>query len=71
VAVIPGAVLFGDQKGNLFALSASTGSTLFSYKLPKGTAIGGGVTVAEGFVLVGAFQKITTTNPVFGVYVFS
>ena len=50
VAVIPGAVLFGDNKGNLYAVSIKSGKQLFRTTL--NSMIEGGITVAEGHVLV-------------------
>ena len=39
VALVPGAVLFGDANfkghGDLYAVSTSSGNTLFYYKLPE------------------------------------
>ncbi len=49
VTAVPGAVIFGDQNGNLYAFSDS-GSKLFSIGLPSG--IYGGISVAEGHVFV-------------------
>jgi len=63
VAVVPGAVLFGDTKGNLFAVS-DAGKQLFSQALPSG--IYAGVTVAENYVFVPT--AFGTTN---GVYAFA
>lgn len=52
VSSIPGAVLFGDDNGTFYALSAKNGSVLYTTKLPN--AIDAGITVAEGYVLVPA-----------------
>jgi len=49
VALVPGAVLFGDVEGNLYAISTS-GTALYHYQLPSG--VFSGVTVAEGSVVV-------------------
>ncbi len=67
VAVIPGAVLTGDIKGNLYALSVRNGSVLWQTSLPA--PILGGVSVAGGYVLVPtSFNNDTST---IGVYAFS
>ncbi len=50
VAAVPNAVLFGDEKGNVYALSSKDGHRLFHDKLPD--AIESGVTPAEGHVFV-------------------
>jgi outer membrane protein assembly factor BamB len=50
VAVIPGAVLFGDSRGNFYAVSTSSGKLLFQTTFAG--SIYGGVSEAEGFVLV-------------------
>jgi polyvinyl alcohol dehydrogenase (cytochrome) len=69
VTLVPGAVLFGSVTGNLYALSSMSGSVLFSTTIPY--QIGGGVTVAEGHVLVGDFvANPTVTNPKLGLYAF-
>jgi polyvinyl alcohol dehydrogenase (cytochrome) len=54
VALIPGAVLFGDAAGYLYAVSMSNGVQLTQFHLPYG--IEGGVTVAEGYVFVGDYD---------------
>jgi outer membrane protein assembly factor BamB len=64
VAVIPGAVLFGDISGNLYALSMGSGQQLFHTTMTSG--IFGGITVAEGHVLVP-----TSFGSGQGVYAFS
>ena len=63
VAVVPGAVLFGDEDGNLYAFSNS-GTRLFTQTFPSG--IYGGVTVAENYLFVPT--AFGTTN---GVYAFT
>jgi hypothetical protein len=63
VAVIPGAVLFGDTDGNMYVFSTS-GEQLFAQALPSG--IYGGITVAEGYVFVP-----TAYGSVNGVYAFA
>lgn len=73
VALVPGAVLFGDSVGNLYALATSNGAKLFHTNLPNlpsGYGIYGGVTVAEGFVLVGDFT-ISSSGNSGGVYAFA
>jgi glucose dehydrogenase len=78
----PGAVLFGTRKGWLYAVSLlPTGpnetTILYKAKLPNlvngdFSQIGGGVTVAEGYVLVGNFLKNPTKNdPNLGLYAFA
>jgi outer membrane protein assembly factor BamB len=54
VALVPGALLFGDARGNLYALSTKAGGTLFHKRLPN--AIEAGVTPAEGHVFVATSQ---------------
>jgi polyvinyl alcohol dehydrogenase (cytochrome) len=77
VALIPGAVLVGDGNGSLYAFSMSNGATLFSQKLPNlqsGYGIYSGVTVAEGFVLVGDYDyvlKESSSVDSGGLYAFS
>lgn len=68
VAVVPGAVLFGDFYGNLYALSTTTGTMLFHTVIDGGaTTLQGGVTVAEGRVLVGGAFGTTGSS---GVYAY-
>ena len=55
VAVVPGAVLFGDVFGNLYGVSISSGSQLWKTAIPFG--VQAGVTVAEGHVFVGNFDS--------------
>ena len=50
VAIIPGAVLFGDTDGNLYAVSTGSGHQLFHATVPG--SIEGGISVAEGLVFV-------------------
>jgi len=66
VAVIPGAVLFGDNAGNFYAVSTTSGLQLFHKQLSY--TILGGVTVAEGLVLVPAGSGPQNTV---GLYAFS
>ena len=66
VAVVPGAVLFGDDLGNLYALSTSDGTLLFQTKFNN--SIEGGITAAEGYVLV---PTSFGTSPPSGVYALS
>lgn len=62
VTVVPGAVLFGDENGNLCGVSIATGSLLFSARLPG--AINSGVTVAEGYVIASYGFGVSGTNGV-------
>ena len=55
VAVVPGAVFFGDAVGNLYGVSISSGTQLWHTTIPFG--VQAGVTVAEGYVLVGNFDN--------------
>ena len=77
VALVPGAVLVGDGGGNLYAFNMSNGKTLLSEKLPNlpsGYGVYGGVSVAEGFVLVGDYDyvlKESSSADSGGVYAFS
>jgi polyvinyl alcohol dehydrogenase (cytochrome) len=50
VAIVPGAVLFGDEKGDFYAVSTASGQQLFHTTVPG--AIEGGISVAEGLVFV-------------------
>lgn len=50
VSIIPGAVLFGDNESNLYALNISNGKVLF-YK-NFSSSILAGITPAEGYILV-------------------
>lgn len=63
VAVIPGVVFFGDSRGNLYGLSIASGNVLFHAKLNG--QIDGGVTVAQGHLLVG-----TVFGSKLGLYAF-
>lgn len=66
VAIAPGAIFFGDTKGNFYAVSIATGSQLFHVVLPSGAY--GGVTISNNFVLVPtAFGSANSM----GVYAFS
>ncbi|MDE1767796.1 MAG: PQQ-binding-like beta-propeller repeat protein [Candidatus Micrarchaeota archaeon] len=71
VAVVPGAVLVGDSAGNLYAISTSNGTTLLQYTFSS--PIGGGVSVAGKYVLVGTYNKKFIRSPALavGVYAFS
>jgi polyvinyl alcohol dehydrogenase (cytochrome) len=69
MALIPGAVLVGDNNGSLYALSMADGHLIFSQplKLPgiqSGYGIWGGISVAEGYVLVGDYQQTQKESPV-------
>lgn len=68
VALVPGAVLEGDTTGRLYAFSTSDGTQLFVTKLPY--AIEGGVTVAEGYVLVGDIN-LSVQGTGLGLFAFS
>jgi outer membrane protein assembly factor BamB len=73
VALIPGAVLAGDNASNLWVLSMTDGSVLYHTQLvSSGYGIDGGVTVAEGYVLVGDFgdNESAKTNSG-GLYAFT
>lgn len=50
VTVVPGAVLFGDDAGDLYAVNTTSGSLLYHIKLPD--SVEGGATVADGHVIV-------------------
>jgi polyvinyl alcohol dehydrogenase (cytochrome) len=50
VAVVPGAVLFGDASGNFYAVSTGSGTQLFHGTVPG--SILAGTTAAEGLVFV-------------------
>ncbi|MDE1871479.1 MAG: PQQ-binding-like beta-propeller repeat protein [Candidatus Micrarchaeota archaeon] len=65
VTTIPGAVLFGDQDGNIYVLSMASGAELFHYKIPEGIA--GGVSDAEGYILAGG---LTGSKNTLGLYAF-
>ncbi len=64
VALTQGTVFFGDDRGNLYALSIANGSVLFHAKLVG--RISGGVTVAGNHMLVG-----TAFGPSNSLYSFS
>ena len=49
-SLIPGAALFGDAKGNVYAISIATGKTLFHVALPD--SVQAGITPAEGHLFV-------------------
>jgi polyvinyl alcohol dehydrogenase (cytochrome) len=63
-AEVSGAVLFGDNKGNLYVVDAKTGKKLFNTTLPSG--IYSGVTPAEGHV----FASVAFNSTGNGVYAF-
>ncbi|MDA4112898.1 MAG: PQQ-binding-like beta-propeller repeat protein [Thaumarchaeota archaeon] len=50
VSVIPGAVLFGDERGNIYAVSTSSGTQLWHTSVAGSTDAG--VTAAEGMIFV-------------------
>ncbi len=68
VAAVPGAILYGDAMGDLYAVSSSSGQVLFQTRL--GGPIEAGVTVAEGHVLVPTGVPGHSPNS-FGVYAFA
>lgn len=68
ISLIPGAVLFGDSTGNVYALSIATGKKLFTANIPDG--IYGGVDEAEGYVLAPGFLGVKSTTKSFGIYTF-
>jgi outer membrane protein assembly factor BamB len=78
VAVIPGAVLFGDSVGELYAANITNGAALYQSKLPNlpsSSGIWGGVSVAEGHVFVGDYyygipQSSSKINGL-GLYAFA
>ena len=67
VAVAPGVVVFGDTSGNLYAVSTAGGTELWHTVLPY--PIDGGVTIAEGYVLVGDFNGGSAPTGL-GVYAY-
>jgi outer membrane protein assembly factor BamB len=73
VALSQGLVFFGDEAGNLEALSMANGQELFGVKLPFG--IWGGVTVASGYLLSGTYataEQVNSTNRAeVGVYAYT
>jgi polyvinyl alcohol dehydrogenase (cytochrome) len=50
VTIIPGALLFGDVLGNLYAVSTTSGQQLFTMSFSS--TIEGGITAAEGYLFV-------------------
>ncbi|MDE1871740.1 MAG: PQQ-binding-like beta-propeller repeat protein, partial [Candidatus Micrarchaeota archaeon] len=50
VSIIPGAVIFGDNRGNMYAVSINDGKVIFNTTLNRG--IEAGITPAEGHILV-------------------
>lgn len=69
VTVIPGAILFGDTSGNLYALSTSNGAVLFHTLLPS--SIGSGITASEGTVLVTIGTPGYTPATTYGLYAYA
>lgn len=66
VALVPGAVLFGDVGGNIYAVSQSSGDRLFHSMIPA--SIDGGISVSGNYVLVpGSFGPADAT----GIYAFT
>jgi len=70
VALVPGAVLFGDTYGNLYGVSMATGGQLWHTTIPFG--VKSGVTAAEGYVFVGNFDN-NSPGPAsrLGLYAFT
>jgi len=68
VAVAPGVVTFGDALGNLYALSTANGGVLWQTRLPF--SIEGGVTIAEGHVLVGNIDTSGSSSTGLGIYAY-
>ena len=70
VAAVPGAVLFGDDGGNLFAVATTDGTQLFHTQLPS--PIGAGISVAEGHVFVPTGLPFDSNDKgAYGVYSFA
>jgi outer membrane protein assembly factor BamB len=69
VTVIPGAIIFGDTGGNLYALSTTKGAVLFHSLLPS--SIGSGITVSEGYVLVTIGTPGYSPLTQYGLYAFT
>jgi len=69
VTVIPGAIIFGDTGGNLYALSTSTGALLFHTLLPS--SIGSGITASEGYILVTIGTPGYSPLTQYGLYAFT
>jgi outer membrane protein assembly factor BamB len=67
VALIPGAVVFGDIKGDVYALSLTSGKTLWHTSIAA--PIFGGVSVAEGHLFVPT--AFNGNNSTLGVYAYS
>ncbi len=65
VTLIPGAILFGDDKGNVYAINSTSGSQIFYSKFP-GTQINAGVTVAEGYAFIPTSFGPTNEMGVYG-----
>jgi polyvinyl alcohol dehydrogenase (cytochrome) len=61
VAEVPGAVIFGDVKGNLYAVSSILGTLLFKTTLPG--PVEAGATPAEGNVTVAAGNVVYSFVP--------
>jgi polyvinyl alcohol dehydrogenase (cytochrome) len=68
VTVIPGAVLFGDTGGNVYALSTTNGAVLFHTLLPS--SIGSGITASGGMVLVTVGTPGYTPLTTSGLYAY-
>jgi outer membrane protein assembly factor BamB len=54
ITSIPGAVVFGDGSGFLYALSSANGNVLLKLNVPGSLRITSGVTAAEGHIFVTA-----------------
>ena len=73
IALSKGVVFFGDEAGDVEALSMKNGQGLFATRLPFG--IWGGVTVASDYLLVPSYaaggQLNSTNRSQLGVYAYS
>jgi polyvinyl alcohol dehydrogenase (cytochrome) len=67
VTIIPGAVLVGDNSGDMYAISTTNGHQLYYRQFSDG--IDGGITVAEGYVFVPTSLDGPTNST--GVYAFT
>lgn len=69
VALAPGVVIFGDSLGNVYALSTANGGKLWQTRVPFG--VEGGVTIAEGHVLLGNFENGGSALSGLGLYSYA
>ena len=56
ITSIPGAIVFGDEAGNFYALSSTNGHVLLKMSIPSSLRIDAGVTAAEGHLFITAGQ---------------